>query len=285
MLTLAVTLLAALYFYAPGIIYRLTLKKALRKEDALKEPSTTLQQVTEALYWLPFGALFTTAWIWFGRVFANSALANVAGTLVDWLNGHSTYALGSVYLDACIQAFVWQNLQLLLPLYLGVGLFSGAIFATLRHTRRLRHTPAGRAAVGTALAFTPSIAEWHIQLQGMFVPRGLEIHTDVLTKTGGLYRGEVADFALESSGSIRTLTLKRPARFRRGAFDERRRTHPHVRSELFWKPIPGDNFVVIGSDIVNVNVRYVRQSAVPGKAVGSMDAKLLRVLLDEASHP
>ena len=80
------------------------------------------------------------------------------------------------------------------------------------------------------------------------MPRIVLTYADVLTAhpdESRLFQGVVVDFEIAPSGAIGSLTLQNA---KRGS----------GRGEQFkWKDIPTSRFVIIGSQIHSINVRYV----------------------------
>jgi hypothetical protein len=85
----------------------------------------------------------------------------------------------------------------------------------------------------------------------------MSIEVDVLTKSGTLYAGRLADKVIAASGDLQSLTLDSPRRFRRDQYFEAQKAVPSVKVEAYWKPIPGNLFVVVASDISTMNIRHV----------------------------
>lgn len=85
----------------------------------------------------------------------------------------------------------------------------------------------------------------------------MSIELDVLTKGGIMYSGRLADKMLMADGSLESLTLEGPRRFRREQYLEAKKSDPQVAATPFWKDIPGNLFVIIASEISTLNVRYI----------------------------
>jgi hypothetical protein len=85
----------------------------------------------------------------------------------------------------------------------------------------------------------------------------MSIEVDVLTKSGTLYAGRLADKVIAASGDLQSLTLDSPRRFRRDQYLEAQKADPSVKVEAYWKSIPGNLFVVVASDISTMNIRHV----------------------------
>ena len=57
-----------------------------------------------------------------------------------------------------------------------------------------------------------------------------------------------------------------------------------VRTDDFWKEIPGNLFVILGSDIANINLKYVEENPLAEKPSGAQ-IELLKRLLDRLKEP
>jgi len=107
----------------------------------------------------------------------------------------------------------------------------------------------------------PRVSEWHVILSPMLLPSpDMNIEVDVLTKSDVLYQGALRDKILSQDGSLQSITLENPRRFQREKYLEARTQNPDCKAEDFWKAIPGSLFVVIASDITNLNIRHLPSS-------------------------
>lgn len=108
-----------------------------------------------------------------------------------------------------------------------------------------------------ATLILPRVSEWHVLLSDMLLPTAdVSLAVDVLTKSGNLYQGGVQDRMLAADGTLQTLTLSDPKRFLRDDFHKAKDEDQSTRIEAYWRPVPGKLFVILGSDIASVNVRY-----------------------------
>jgi hypothetical protein len=106
----------------------------------------------------------------------------------------------------------------------------------------------------------PRISEWDLLFSDMLLPEGtFRIMADVLTKTGGLYQGTIQDRMLNNDGSLQSITLANPRRFEREEFRKAKAEDIETVSDEFWFNIPGNLFIVMASDIANLNLRYIRR--------------------------
>lgn len=163
----------------------------------------------------------------------------------------------------------WQlNLCLVLRLYFVVLLASIAFDLLIIQYGKMRRWlekggswPKRLALKLLAIFVLPRIAEWHAILSPVLLPsKSLNIEIDILTKGGTLYAGRLADKVLAADGSLQSITLAMPRRFRREDLLKAREANPKVPIEQFWKPIPGQFFVVLASEISTLNIRHIPAS-------------------------
>lgn len=105
----------------------------------------------------------------------------------------------------------------------------------------------------------PAVSEWHILLTDFNFPprekRGVKV--DVMSKDDILYRGDVTQYFLDSSGELSGLLLKNHERFQYEKLKEERKHGIAKDTEKYWKAIPGGgNFYLPGSNIASINIRY-----------------------------
>jgi hypothetical protein len=115
------------------------------------------------------------------------------------------------------------------------------------------------------------------------------LEVDVLTKAGTLYQGGVQDRMIGPDGSLLSITLADPRRFLRDEFHRQKEEDMNAPPDYFWRRIPGKLFVVLGSDIASVNVRYTpRQTAFPALSrpeMSEQDLTTIRALLGKLGKP
>ncbi len=181
-----------------------------------------------------------------------------------------------------LHALYWINLCLLWRLYLLVVLFALTLNWTIRHYRGLRgHMRLGWQKGVLATLVLPRISEWHVLLSGMLLPADdLLLAADVLTKSNTLYQGQVQDKMLGSDGSLQSITLAGPRRFLRDEYRKALEAGGATDRETYWKPISGNLFVILGSDVVNLNLRYIRKQTPTSRQFSEEERQLLRNLLD-----
>jgi hypothetical protein len=131
----------------------------------------------------------------------------------------------------------------------------------------------------------PRASEWHVLLSGMLLPsREQVLRADVLTRSNALYQGQVQDKMLGPDGGLLSLTLSEPRRFLREEFQRELAKGLAVGTEDFWKEIPGNLFVILGSDIANINLKYVEEKPLADKP-SMEEIELLKRLLERLQEP
>lgn len=81
---------------------------------------------------------------------------------------------------------------------------------------------------------------------------------DIMSKDDILYRGDIAEYFLDSSGELSGLLLKNPERFQFEKLKEERKTDvaKDKDTDEYWKVIPGGNFYLPNNNIGSMNIRY-----------------------------
>ena len=273
MLALAFTLLVALYVLGPDLIARWILGFAAPRKVVVQ---TRAEELTRSVLWA-FGPL-VLALLWTHRVGAWHS-ANWADLRLVYSGLYSTtdfeHSESAWY--ASLQALLWWNLHTLWRLYLIVGVASTLIDLTIWYYGPLRNRlPFQWLKTLLAVLVLPRVAEWHVLLSPMLLPsRRLQLHADVLAKGGTVYQGRVADKVLNTDGSLQSLTLAEPKRFLRDVYKADESSGRLGSKASYWRGIPGNLFVVLGSDISNINIRYVAKGK-PGVAAQQAVRDLLR---------
>ncbi len=258
MLALTVSFLAALYLLGPDLISRTIIGFVAPRRPASANRG---EEISRAVFWAVIPLGMAILWVIHTpslRVWGDSnTVINVYACLSTTCGGADRANLWP-----SVRGFLGMNFSLLWREYLLVVL--GAIMACIlianfgRIRRRLKH-PFLRELL--AQAVTPMLADWHVWLSDMLLPEGdLTLIADVLTRNGMLYQGAVDKKVLAADGSLQTLTLVSPRRFLREEYKEKGR--PDNRNS-FWRQIPGSVFILLASDIVNLNIFYVRKVVEP----------------------
>lgn len=108
-------------------------------------------------------------------------------------------------------------------------------------------------------ALLPAVSEWHILLTDFnFSPHeNRRVKADIMSKDDILYRGDIAEYFLDSSGELSGLLIKNPERFQYEKLKEDRKTGVAKDNEEYWKAIPGGgNFYLPKNNIASINIRY-----------------------------
>ena len=257
MLALAFSVLIAVYLLGPDLISRWILGFAVPRKALVQ---TKAEEITRAILWAAAPLLVALMW-----AVASGALARTA----RWGDLHVVFSglYSTTLFDrteqtwyVSLHALAWWNFCVLWRLYFLVLTFSFLLNGIIYYYGPLRRRlPFTWMTTLLATLVLPRVAEWHVLLSPMLLPsRDLQLHADVLTRSGSLYQGRVADKVLTPDGSIQSLTLTDPKRFRR----EEHKTDETAKSlkpkEHYWQSITGNVFVVLGGDISNINLRYQR---------------------------
>jgi hypothetical protein len=166
------------------------------------------------------------------------------------------------------------NEWLLGVIYLSVLAYSIGLGLAILHygllLRKLENWP--KLAAVLVQLVRPWTAEWYLRLSRMLLPtKTAYIQVDVMTKADILYRGRLEEHHLAQDGSLVSITLKEPRKFKRQEFLESRKAS-QVESppssllppnpEVFWTSINGQFFVILSSDIMTLNVKYLDVPAI-----------------------
>ena len=159
-----------------------------------------------------------------------------------------------------LYAFFWMNYAILWRLYFIVLLASAMRVAIVLNYNRVWRRLNQRWMRTLLATIVPRISEWDLLFSDMLLPEGtFRIMADVLTKTGGLYQGTNTDRTLSNDGALVSLTLANPRRFERTEFRKAKASDLTTTADEYWFNIPGNLFIVMASDIANLNLRYVRR--------------------------
>lgn len=194
----------------------------------------------------------------------------------------------------------WQtNVCFLIRIYLIVLIWSAIlVFISMRlgwvREKLANHSLARRFL---NIFLLPRISEWHLCLSSMLLKsrKDIDLGVDILTKSGILYRGSVDEKNVANDGTLQSIILKNPERFLKTDYDKVRSYYEgqtskdeseKPRREDYWRKIPGELFIIAGSDVTSVNVRHVKrmQALKPAEDEKLLDAMkkindLLQVVL------
>ncbi|WP_035347245.1 hypothetical protein [Edaphobacter aggregans] len=257
MLALLVSFLIAVYLLGPNLIARwaadLVVFRKTRAESRAEEVARSVIGATVPL-------VIAVAWArWSGALWSSGTQGDVE-TVFSALQSDSFFQQHHAPFFTSLYAFFWMNYAILWRLYLIVLIACAVrVMIVLNYNliwRRLR-----RRWMRTLLAtIVPRLSEWDLLFSDMLLPEGtFRIMADVLTKTGGLYQGTVQDRMLNSDGSLASITLANPRRFERAEFRKAKAEDLETVPDEYWFNIPGNLFIVMASDIANLNLRYIRR--------------------------
>ena len=288
MLTLLITVLATAYFVVSELLTRYVVSfYFIRKATT----GTKSEEIVRAAFWavVPVLLAWLTRDIGWWRVPADAASS--AQKVFAALYSEKAFDLDQAGFFRALGDFSYFNFCLLLRTYLivilGAALFGwiavrlGAVRARLKGWPRLTNI--------LHWAFMPRISEWHAALSPMLVHarKELTVRIDVLTKSGILYRGNVFEKRITADGDLATLILHDAQRMVRAdfirdrtAYEQNKATSPELKkpdTEDYWRKIPGELFLLNGSEIATVNVRHVRPV---GVLKPSEDEELLKAFAE-----
>ena len=115
-------------------------------------------------------------------------------------------------------------------------------------------------------------------------PKQYSVSVDVMTKGGVLYRGAVNEKAIGPDGKLETLILTSVDRFLHPEFVRARTAYESLDEKVpekkpvadtYWRRIPGELFLITGSEISTVNVRHV---STVSSSNPSEDEELIKIL-------
>ena len=276
MLALLVSFLIAVYLLGPNLIARwaadLVVFRKTRVESRAEE---TVRSILAAAVPLVIAVVWARAT---GALWAAGTQRDVE-TVFSALQSDNFFQSHHQEFFTSLYRFFWMNYAILWRLYLLVALACGVrVFVVLHYNRIWRRID--RRWMRTLLAtIVPRISEWDLLFSDMLLPAGtFRIMADVLTKTGGLYQGTITDRTLASDGSLVSLTLANPRRFERAEFRKAKAEDLTTTSDEYWFNIPGNLFIVMASDIANLNLRYVRRKPLAFQASVEQREVLSRLL-------
>jgi hypothetical protein len=102
------------------------------------------------------------------------------------------------------------------------------------------------------------INEWYLLLTVANFPREpkRKVVIDLLTSEDHLYQGDLADYFVNSDGSLSGLYLENPRRFSRHEYLSAKEKDPAATPDSFWKGLAGGSLYIPSVHILNLNVRY-----------------------------
>lgn len=287
MLALLVSTLVALYLLGPELVSRWVLAFAVPRRNVVQSRG---EEITRAVLWAAVPLVAAVAWA------AASGALHRFGDIPDLeivfsgLYSDKFFEANRSEFFLSLHAFLSLNLAILWRLYavvLVVALSFNLLIIRYNHLWNRYRGGSLERPVRFFLTYIilPRISEWHVLLSGMRLPPGpFVLSADLLTKANVLYQGRIQDKMLNPDGSLHTVTLATPRRFLRDEFHAAQTVNPEAESADYWKSIPGNLFVIMGSDIVNLNLKYVPLKPRTVKR-SKADSELLARIFERIDHP
>ena len=287
MLALLVSALVALYLLGPDLISRWVLGFAVPRRNVVQSRG---EEVTRAILWAAIPLAVAITWARISGVFQHFGGTATIQNVFSGLYSDKFFEANRAEFFLSFHAFFWMNVELLWRLYavvLAIALlFNLLILRFNRLWHRYRSRPMQRAVrFFLTYIILPRISEWHVLLSEMRLPPGsFVLSADLLTRSNVLYQGRIQDKMLNPDGSLHAITLASPRRFLRDEFHLAQAADPETESSDYWKSIPGNLFVILGSDIVNLNLKYVPLKPNTFKR-SQADAELLARIFERLEDP
>jgi hypothetical protein len=256
-LALLVSFLIAVYLLGPDLIARWAADLVVFRKTRVQSHA---EEVARAILGAAVPLVIAVLWARWSGALGRTGSHYDLETVFSSLESDAFFQRHHPEFFASLRAFFWMNFTILWRLYALVAVLAAArIFIVLNYNRiwRRLHKRWMRTLLATIV---PRISEWDLLFSDMLLPEGsFRIMADVLTKTGGLYQGTVQDRMLNADGSLQSITLANPRRFERSDFRKAKSEDIETVSDEFWFNIPGNLFIVMASDIANLNIRYIRR--------------------------
>jgi len=256
-LALLVSFLIAVYLLGPNLIARWAADLVVFRKTRAESHA---EEVARSIIAAAIPLVLAVAWArWAGSLWRSGTQADVE-TVFSALQSDSFFQQHHAQFFTSLYAFFWMNYAILWRLYL-IVLIACAVRVVIVLKYNLIWRRLHRRWMRTLLAtIVPRISEWDLLFSDMLLPEGtFRLMADVLTKTGGLYQGTVQDRMLNNDGSLASITLANPRRFERAEFRKAKSEDIETVPDEFWFNIPGNLFIVMASDIANLNLRYIRR--------------------------
>jgi hypothetical protein len=256
-LALLVSLLIAVYLLGPNLIARWAADLVVFRKTRIESHA---EEVARSILGAAIPLVLAVAWArWTGALWSSGTQRDVE-TVFSALQSDNFFQAHHQEFFASLYAFFWMNYAILWRLYLIVLLASAVRMAIVLNYNRVWRRLHRRWMRTLLATIVPRISEWDLLFSDMLLPEGtFRIMADVLTKSGGLYQGMVQDRMLNNDGSLASITLANPRRFERGDFRKAKAEDIETVTDEFWFNIPGNLFIVMASDIANLNLRYIRR--------------------------
>jgi len=262
LLALLLSTLIAVYLLGPDLVSRSILSFQVPRRNIVQSRG---EEIARAILIAVVPLAIALAWALISGAFRREGHLSDLQIVFSGLYSDKYFETNQPAFFSSLRAFAWMNFSILWRLYLlviAIGLVFNLLIKNYNRVWNRYRRGWLEAPVDFLLTYIvlPRIAEWHVLLSGMRLPPGpFILVADILTKAGTLYQGRIQDKMLNADGSLHTITLASPRRFLRDEFRAQADLDPETESADFWKSIPGNLFVLMGSDIVNLNLKYIRQ--------------------------
>ena len=260
MLALLVSALVALYLLGPDLVSRWILAFAVPRRNIVQSRG---EEITRAILWAAIPLTIAVLWAKATGVLNRPGDTATLENVFSGLYSDKFFEANRPEFFLSLHDFFWLNLELLWRLYsvvLAIALVFNLLILRFNRLWHRYRNPSMQRAVRFFLTYIilPRISEWHVLLSQMRLPPGpFVLSADLLTRANVLYQGRIQDKMLNPDGSLHAITLASPRRFLRDEFHFAQTADPDTESSDYWKSIPGNLFVIMGSDIVNLNLKYV----------------------------
>ncbi len=258
MIALLFSVLLALYLLGPDLLARWLLGFVVPRKAVVQSRS---EEITRAAIWSACPLLIALRLTQLQGIFPRYGGTAMLKTFFAGLYSEAMFRNDPNRWFQSASAILHMNLAVLFWMYAVVIAASLALMLLTRKYATIRHgLPYGFPRDFLARLVLPRVAEWHVLLSDMLLPtRDLSLFADILTRSG-LYRGLVQDKVLGPDGGLRSITLGEPRRFQREQYLAAREKHGTADAETFWRTIPGDLFLIVGSEVLNLNLQYIARS-------------------------
>ena len=261
MLAVAVTLGFALYILGPDLFSRFALGFIVpRRAISL----TRSEEVLRAVVWASVAVALSVFWAHKDGDLSRNLVPTDLQNFFSGLYSEQYFRDNRSVWFKSLHSILWLNICLLARIYAIVAAVSFFLSALITDYAKIRHLLRNHPRARRLLAFLvlPRIAPWHLLLSRLQIAEDdLNVHLDILTKQGILYQGRLGDKMLAPDGGLTSITLADPRRFQREHYLEAIRATKEgsspVSSEAFWRSIPTNLFLIMGSEIQSINIRYV----------------------------
>jgi hypothetical protein len=266
MLALVLTLILALYILGPDLFSRVvvSLFAPARPRTVGKSEEVARAILISAI---PVSIVWMVAHFLFGRL----TNTNVVRDFFLGLYGEESLAKNSAVFFPAALTVIRVNLEvMLLPVYGLVLLWSIGLGCLIKRYGRLLRQNQNSPFLTASITWLvrPWVAEWHLKLSPVLLPNTTDyIRADVLSKLDMLFRGTLAEHHLAPDGSLVSITLANPQKFKRKELldDRAANSNSVLDPSLYWSPIEARSFIIMASEIVTLNLNYVDSKSLKTK--------------------